>query len=135
MSKLFFSEDKEIIILVKDTDNDSETAADDNLCEEEEDSDLPDNDENYIHLNVNYTDHLQSAKTNLKELLIIREFNNKTADELITNYNLYIETAGEIFSFLKTSKNDYSQVQILNSEEMHFKNMQLWQTIFMPFDR
>ena len=108
MSNLFFSEDKEIIISVKDTDNYSETAADDNLCEEEDDSDLPDNDKDYIHLNVNYTDHLQSAKTNLKELLIIREFNDKTADELITNYNLYIETAGEIFSFLKTSKNDYS---------------------------
>lgn len=98
--QIIFSEDEEIIISIKDSDNDSDSDSDDDLYEDD-DSDSQDDDEYYVHLNVNFTDHLQSAKKKLKELL--------------TNYNLYIETSGEIFSFLKTSKNDYSWVQIRNS--------------------
>lgn len=83
--------------------------------EEEDDSDLPDNEEYYIHLNTNFTDHLQAAKGVLKKLLQNRGFNEKDAEDTITHYNGYIESCVETFSFLKTSKDDYSWIQIRNT--------------------
>ena len=72
--------------------------------EEEDDSDLPDNEEYYIHLNTNFTDHLQAAKGVLKKLLQNRGFNEKDAEDTITHYNGYIESCVETFSSLRHLK-------------------------------
>lgn len=106
-------ENEDVVIEVHEPSVDTEF---ENESEPEEDeSDLQDDDEYFVHLNTNFTDHLQAAKNKLKELLMLRGISEKDADELITDYNAYIESSIEIFSSLKTSKNDYSWIQNRNT--------------------
>lgn len=100
----------------KDPDNPNTDTSDDDyvpeLDEEEDLSNFPDDDSDSTQTDSDFINYFNSAKETLKALLKQTGLSEERITACIQNFNIYMDTNGEIFKFLTTSEEDYSWLQI-----------------------